>query len=394
MTNNAGGSPFDDADLERLINENVITAGEDALQDGAARDANGLIGKWVQRTLADAYKPRPPRRFLIDGLLPIPSLSIVFGGPGSLKSMILLDMAACIATGKPWLESMPGGGVRPGITLHTIQAKVLWIDFDNGVLSSDERFEAIGRGHELQPDATMDYVSMPDPWLDASDRSIIVDLIEYINHFKYELVIIDNLGLVSGDVEENSGDMTKVMGHLRGLSERTNSAVIVVHHQRKTNGSAAAGDIPKGETLRGHSSINAALDLALLVDRKEGDDSINIIPTKVRGFRQFDVIGALFTYEHKEGTKEMQAARFWSKSVETTEEVINLAIKANIRQALKKLGTAAGKDIIDDVRDYMAAQPGGKAPGINKVRGLLKDMVDDGSIEAFGSRKDRMYKLS
>jgi len=90
----------------------------------------------------------------------------------------------------------------------------------------------------------------------------------------------------------------------------------------------------------------------------------------------------------------MQAARFWSKSVETTEEVVNLAIKANIRQAIKKLGPAAGKDIIDEVRDYMAAQPGGKAPGINKVRGLLKDMVDDGEVEAFGGRKDRMYKLS
>lgn len=385
-----GASPFNDADLDRLIEENVFTAADAALKE----EAGELVEQWPQRTLADAYQTRPPRRFLVDGLIPIPSLSIVFGGPGSLKSMMLADMAACIVAGKPWLESMPAGNVRPGVTLQTSQSKVLWIDFDNGVLASDERFEAIGHGHELPADAPLHYVSMPQPWLDASNPGIIADLIRYINHYKYELVIIDNLGLVSGDVEENSGEMTVVMGHLRGLSERTTSAVIVVHHQRKTNGSAGAGDIPKGETLRGHSSINAAIDLALLVDRKEGDDSINIIPTKVRGFKQYDVIGALFTYEHKPGTKEMQAARFWSKSVETTEEVVNLAIKANIRQALKKLGTAAGKDIIDDVRDYMAAQPGGKAPGINKVRGLLKDMVDDGTIEAFGSRKDRMYKLS
>lgn len=391
MTEHAGSSsPFDDADLDRLIEENVFTGADAAAQE----EAGELVEQWPQRTLANAYQSRPPRRFLVDGLIPLPSLSIVFGGPGSLKSMMLLDMAACIVAGKPWLESMPAGSVRPGVTLQTSQAKVLWIDFDNGVLASDERFEAVGRGHELPPDAPLHYVSMPQPWLDASNPGIVADLIRYINHYKYELVIIDNLGLVSGDVEENSGEMTVVMGHLRGLSERTTSAVIVVHHQRKTNGSAAAGDIPKGETLRGHSSINAALDLALLVDRKEGDDSINIIPTKVRGFKQHDVIGALFTYDHKPGTKEMQAARFWSKSVETTEEVVNLAIKANIRQALKKLGTAAGKDIIDDVRDYMAAQPGGKAPGINKVRGLLKDMVDDGDVEAFGSRKDRMYKLS
>lgn len=391
MTDYAGGAPsFDDADLERLINENVIVAG-----DAAAADADGsLVGMWKRFTLADAYKPRPPRRFLIDGLLPVPSLSIVFGGPGSLKSMLLADMAACIVAGKPWLESMPAGSVRPGVTLQTSQAKVLWIDFDNGAITSHERFEAIGRGHELPEDAPYDYVSMPTPWLDASDRSIVLDLEKFIRHYGYGLVIIDNLSLITGKIEENSGDMSLVMGHLRYLSEATSSAVVVVHHQRKSSGSIGASDIPKSETLRGHSSINAMLDMALLIDRKPNDDSVNVIPTKVRGFRQFDVIGALFTYEHKPGTKEMQAARFWSKSVETTEEVVNLAIKANIRQALKKLGTAAGKDIVDDVRDYMAAQPGGKAPPINKIRGLLKDMVDDGDVEAFGARKNRLYKLS
>jgi len=389
MNNDFDGTPIPDAELQRWIEESVIVAD----QPEPAQAGGELAARWKQRTLADAYTARPPRRFLIDGLLPLPSLTIVFGGPGSLKSMMLLDMAACIAAGRPWLESMPAGSVRPGITLRTSQAKVLWIDFDNGVLSSDERFEAIGRGHELPADAPLHYVSMPSPWLDASDRTLILELEQYIRQFAYELVIVDNLGLVTGDVEENSGDMARVMGHLRYLSEAAGCAVIVVHHQRKSNGFGMAGDIPKGETLRGHSSINAALDLALLVDRREGDDSINIIPTKVRGYKQVDVIGAIFTYEHKPGTKELQTAHFWSKSVETSEEVVNLAIKANIRQALKKLGIVAGKDIIDDVRDYMAAQPGGKAPPINKIRGLLKEMVDDGDVEETGARKNRLYKL-
>ncbi len=390
MTDYASGAPsFDDVDLERLINENVITAGEAAAEE----ERGPLVDQWKRFTLADAYKPRPPRRFLIDGFLPVPSLSIVFGGPGSLKSMLLADMAACVVAGKPWLESMPAGGVRPGITLRTTQAKALWVDFDNGALTSHERFEAIGRGHDLPEDAPYDYVSMPDPWLDASDRTLVLNLEKYVRYYGYGLVIIDNLSLITGDVEENSGDMSRVMGNLRRLSETTNSAVVVVHHQRKSNGSIGASDIPKSETLRGHSSINAMLDLAILIDRKPNDDSLNIISTKVRGYRQFDIIGAHFTYDHKEGTKEMRAARFWSKSVETTEEVINLAIKANIRQALKKLGIASGKDIIDDVRDYMAAQPGGKAPPINKIRGLLKDMVEDGEAEESGARKNRLYKL-
>ena len=83
MTDYANGAtPFDDADLERLINENVITAGEaaEAAQAEAPvteADEYDLKARWVPFTLADAYKELSPTEFLIDGLLPVPSLSII-----------------------------------------------------------------------------------------------------------------------------------------------------------------------------------------------------------------------------------------------------------------------------------------------------------------------------
>ena len=59
----------------------------------AARDAAGpLLEQWHLYSLADAYAPRSPRRYVVDGLLPYPSLSVVYGGPGSLKSMLLADL--------------------------------------------------------------------------------------------------------------------------------------------------------------------------------------------------------------------------------------------------------------------------------------------------------------
>jgi len=54
--------------------------------------------------------------------------------------------------------------------------------------------------------------------------------------------------------------MATVMGHFRYLAEQAKVAVILIHHQRKSNGSNAR----LGERLRGHSSIEAALDLASL----------------------------------------------------------------------------------------------------------------------------------
>src|SRR5262245_61831591 len=40
----------------------------------AAAEATGSPG-WPLYTLADAYRPRPPLRYLVDGLFPLPSLS-------------------------------------------------------------------------------------------------------------------------------------------------------------------------------------------------------------------------------------------------------------------------------------------------------------------------------
>jgi hypothetical protein len=41
---------------------------------------------WEVFSLADAYRPRHPPVELVTGLLPLPSLAIVYGAPGTLKS--------------------------------------------------------------------------------------------------------------------------------------------------------------------------------------------------------------------------------------------------------------------------------------------------------------------
>src|SRR5690606_29583043 len=54
---------------------------------------------WPWRTLANAYEPRAPRRWLVAGLLPIPSVTTGFGLPGGLKTMLFQDLAVCVAGG-------------------------------------------------------------------------------------------------------------------------------------------------------------------------------------------------------------------------------------------------------------------------------------------------------
>ena len=69
---------------------------------------------WAVETLVDAYKPQPPLVYAVDGVIPLPSLSVLFGAPGSLKTFVAADMLVCVAGS--WLPaadlSLPGFATR------------------------------------------------------------------------------------------------------------------------------------------------------------------------------------------------------------------------------------------------------------------------------------------
>src|SRR3989304_3432927 len=48
-------------------------------------------------------KPPPPVEWVVEGLFSRPSINLLVGDPGSKKTVLALDLAACVALGKPWL---------------------------------------------------------------------------------------------------------------------------------------------------------------------------------------------------------------------------------------------------------------------------------------------------
>ena len=253
---------------------------------------------WKIFTLRDAFQPRPPLTWLVDRILPTGSLSIWYGAPGTLKSMILADLSVCVAGGLRWLTNTQGaGGYR------TEQSPVLWLDFDNGARRTHERFHALAHAHGLPDNAPLYYVSMPEPQLDAGDTELMGQLAARILSRGVSLVVIDNLGVVSGSADENTAEMQKPMGGLRWLSEATGAAVAVLHHQRKSNGFNSRS----GDTLRGHGSIEAKIDLGVLVARD--GFNITLTPTKVRGI-DFKPFSATFGHDNDDH-HELTSARFW-----------------------------------------------------------------------------------
>ena len=334
---------------------------------------------WEIFTLADAYKPRPPLEYVVSGLFPLPSLSVVYGAPGTFKSMLMAEMCACVAAGRSWLGPLPE---KDDITpISTTCYPALWCDFDNGKRRTHERMDAIGRAHELPDDTSLHYVSMPDPWLDINAVGAVDFVVNLVNGLGAKLVVIDNLGTVSGKVDENSAEMVQVLSRFRRISEETGAAVILIHHQRKTTGFSGRA----GETLRGHSSIEAALDLALLVEREEHAETAQMKSTKVRGA---DVLpfGALFTYGHKEGTDELAKVRFFGLPVEdlVSDAAIDLAAAEILSGGDEMNKGGLAKEIKARLPDV----------GVNRIRNRIDYQAARGELaQRLGDRGAKMYSL-
>lgn len=370
-----GSTPHD---LDAEFGSYSVPIPEEAAQEESQPNR---VTQWELRTLKHAYQPRKPINYIVDGIFAEATLNIVYGAPGSLKSMILADMMVCVAAGLPWLEPIPQFEPAPK-PVYTMQCPALWVDFDNGTRRTDERFDALARARELPEDTPLHYVSMPSPWLNASDKGFMNEFADLIQSYGIKLVIVDNLGLITGGTEENSADMASVMGNLRSLAEITGAAVVIIHHQRK--GSAGSTG-RKGDTLRGHSSIEAALDLAVVVEREMGSNDVNLIATKVRG-ADFSRLSAMFTYQHREGTKELETARFYGQVTEqvTAEKAIDEAIIDIIAEHSRINKT----QLTDKAKEYASAT-------YHKVRNRLTELVRQHRIveECEGAGKPTWYSL-
>lgn len=323
---------------------------------------------WQVFTLADAQKPRPPLVWVVDGVLTTGSLSIWYGAPGTLKSMLLAELCVCVSAGKPWLVAPVGGG-----GFATRAAGAMWLDFDNGQRRTHERFAALARSHGVPTRAPLSYVSMPEPRLDAGDTESMRALANRIITRDVSLVVIDNLGVVSGDSDENSADMQKPMGGLRWLAETTGAAVVVLHHQRKANGLNSRS----GETLRGHGSIEASIDLGMLVSRD--GSNITLSATKVRGVA-IKNFGATFSFEN-DPYHELLTARFWPFNPEEEDEEDGEQTEASITAEIKRFGPISANQTYDRLGGNRA-----------KVLDLIRQMVKSGKIgQRQGARGMLLY---
>lgn len=179
-----------------------------------------------QFSLASAMKSRPPMSWVVHEFGADGHIVGVFGKPGSGKSYAMMDMAVCIAQGRPWLG-------RP-----TQQRPVLWIDEDGGEDVTMRRLGEIGRGHDA--DGTAPLTALSYAGLNITTDDGITTLRRLIDHRRTPgidgapVLFIDTLADVCVGMKLVSpDDMIAPLQALRRISSDTKALVVFIHHANK-----------------------------------------------------------------------------------------------------------------------------------------------------------------
>lgn len=348
-------------------------------QPQTSNEPSKVQSRWTLRTLKDAHQPHPPAQYVVEGLFKLPSLNLVVGPAGSLKSMLLMDCAVAVAAGELWLPLLIDG---EGTGFQTERVSVLWCDFDMGRDECDERFKAFSQARNIlpdDPDVQLRYVSSPEAPPDLSDEKSVAALEELIEEAGAKLVFLDNLGVMSAAVDENSNRTTALMGRLRGIAERCRVAIVVIHHTRKEKSDSALGQ----NSIRGHSSIAAAVDCALTVSRIGKSDEVRLSGAKARRTAIEDFCAHL-TFKSQLDTT-LEHACF--NSVPGTGALKTIGIETSILDVLREYG---------ELNQGELAKKGAKPGKISEkaVVATAERMVVEGKlVSRKGPRNATLYSL-
>ncbi len=184
-----------------------------------------------------------PPEFGIDGILPLKSLALLYGQPGSGKSFVSLDMGLCIATGKAWLDRFP---VRAGGVVYVA---------GEGFTGLGKRLRAWAGYYGYKPEQLDNFMAVDDV-VDLRDADAITRLAERAEKkFRGDpvrLVCFDTLARCTpGAAESWTKHMNQVVACCNRLQVLLGTSVLVIHHTDK-----------KGKAPRGSNALMGAMDVA------------------------------------------------------------------------------------------------------------------------------------
>lgn len=201
---------------------------------------------------------------IVENLLTAGGASVLYGGSGTAKTFLVLDIETAIATGRPFRDELR---VEKGAVIHVA------LEGEAGITN---RIFALRKSGKLPDSAELYLCFHPYSLLSPPDRARLVDTVEAaakMASLPVRLVVIDTLSRAMAGGDENAAtDMTKAVKEIDAIRAATGAHVLLVHHCGKDEARGA----------RGHSSLRAAVDTEIEVSRDEASGISTAFITKQR----------------------------------------------------------------------------------------------------------------
>lgn len=248
-----------------MANQNGTTPQNVDLMELLDQYKNGAIPPLTTEIVAiHTFKPltradlrnRPPKQFIIEGLLGKGDIAMLYGAPGSGKTFVVIDLIMAMVTGHAFMDryTVP----QP---LNVVYAT------NEGLGGLNQRVTASENKHMARMDGVLDatnerlttYEDMPQLYdvngvfsMETFTRELLA------TGSRVDVLVLDTLSNAILGAEENSSNhMSQVMAGFRRACATLGCTGVLVHHTNKGGG------------YRGSSVLHGSMDLALEVTKDE-----------------------------------------------------------------------------------------------------------------------------
>lgn len=221
----------------------VESRGADPLAD-AGGDGDGFASKLIDAADLDTLPDPEP---LVAGWLYKDTLAQLVGQPGAYKSFIAVDLACCVALGRPW----HGRPVTQSCVLYVV---------GEGLSGYKRRIAAWCEHNDVEQSELRGKLLLTRGAVQIGGQDW-PGLSEWVLDHKAGLVVIDTRARATVGSEENSSsEQGLIIEYCHALRAATGGVLLTVHHTGHANGDAA-------ERGRGTIAWRAAVDTELLLTK-------------------------------------------------------------------------------------------------------------------------------
>ncbi|MGA0532565.1 AAA family ATPase [Hansschlegelia sp. KR7-227] len=222
-------------------------------------------GRALSFSTPSDFAARPAREFIVDGLFALDEVSVVFGAPEAGKSNFVTDLCCRAASAMPWFGRPTGDllyadGPAPIGVLYLALERTAQVErricafVHEHAVDFELPVAVCGAPIDLREPSAGDHIAA-SAW-SAAERMRIGDYAPPVN-----LVVIDTLarGLAGGS-DSDEAALSMMLHSVDRIRKHIGAHVLLVHHT----------PLADDARMRGHGSLNGAIDLSINVKRKAG----------------------------------------------------------------------------------------------------------------------------